>query len=71
MDEDKFLNILKNLIKKNENQKENIDNLEKELKGERDNNKTLNLRIEENKKTLKDFEKNKIIIEKLNKNLEK
>ena len=70
MSENEILYVLKSLIKKNENQKENIDYLEKELKRERDNSKKLNLRIEENKKTLKDFEKNNKIFEKLNKNIE-
>ena len=70
MSENGILYVLKSLIKKNENQKENIDYLEKELKRERDNSKKLNLRIEENKKTLKDFEKNNKIFEKLNKNIE-
>ena len=70
MKETNIVNIYENLLKKNENQIAIIDNLEKELKEERDNNKILRQSKEEYKRTLKDLENEKEIKEKLVKKIE-
>ena len=70
MKETNILNNFENLLKKNENQIAIIDNLEKELKEERDNNKILRQSKEEYKKALKDLENEKEIKEKLVKKIE-
>ena len=70
MKEYNILNNLKNLLKKNENQIAIIDNLEKELKEEKENNKILRQSKEDYKKTLKDLENDKKIIAKLVKKIE-
>ena len=70
MKETDILNNYENLLKKNENQIAIIDNLEKELKEERDNNKILRQNKGEYKKALKDLENDKKIKEKLVKKIE-
>ena len=70
MKETNIVNIYENLLKKNENQIAIIDNLEKELKEEKEYNKILRQSKEDYKKTLKDLENDKKIIAKLVKKIE-